>query len=100
MTHDAQIVVLKNELSSAGCIVHEPGSRGYAQATRLWNGAVEREPALVTACTDANQVRTALLAARALEFRCRCAMAAATGLGEPCGTAASFLTWLLCGSAP
>jgi FAD/FMN-containing dehydrogenase len=56
---------LKEQLSGAGCVVHEPGSRGYAQATRLWNGAVERKPALVTACSNTNDVRTALLAARA-----------------------------------
>ena len=65
MTHDAQIVVLKNELSAAGCIVREPGSRGFAQTTRLRNGAVERKPALVAACSETNRVRTALLAARA-----------------------------------
>jgi FAD/FMN-containing dehydrogenase len=61
----AQIAVLQNQLSASGCIVHEPGSRGYAQATRLWNGAVERKPALVAACSETNHVRSALLAARA-----------------------------------
>ena len=39
----AQIAALKDQLSGSGCVVHEPGSRGYAQATRLWNGAVERK---------------------------------------------------------
>ncbi|MBV8352284.1 MAG: FAD-binding oxidoreductase, partial [Verrucomicrobia bacterium] len=61
----AQIAALKDQLSGSGCAVHEPGSRGYAEATRLWNGAVERRPALVTACSNTNDVRTALLAARA-----------------------------------
>jgi hypothetical protein len=61
----AQIAALKDQLSAAGAIVYEPGSEGYAQATRLWNGAVERKPALVTACSNTNHVRTALLAARA-----------------------------------
>jgi hypothetical protein len=53
-----QIAALKDQLSGSGCAVHEPGSRGYAQATRLWNGAVERKPALVTACSNTNDVRT------------------------------------------
>ena len=49
----------------SGCVVHEPGSTGYAQATRLWNGTVNRKPALVTACSNTNDVRAALLAAPA-----------------------------------
>jgi FAD/FMN-containing dehydrogenase len=61
----AQIAALKDRLSGSGCVVHEPGSSGYAKATRLWNGTVERKPALVTACSNTNDVRTALLAARA-----------------------------------
>jgi FAD/FMN-containing dehydrogenase len=61
----AQIAALKHQLSGSGCVVHEPGSKGYAEATRLWNGTVERKPALVTACSNTNDVRTALLAARA-----------------------------------
>ncbi len=56
---------LKDQLSESGCVVHEPGSKGYAEASRLWNGAVERKPALVTACSNTNDVRTALLAAQA-----------------------------------
>jgi FAD/FMN-containing dehydrogenase len=61
----AQIAALKDRLSGSGCVVHEPGSSGYAKATRLWNGTVEHKPALVTACSNTNDVRTALLAARA-----------------------------------
>jgi hypothetical protein len=60
----AQIAALKEQLSGSGCLVHEPGSKGNAEANRLWNGAVERKPALVTACANPNDVRTALLAAR------------------------------------
>ena len=70
MTHasfsTAQIAALKNQVSASGCIIHEPGSREYARATRLWNGAVERKPALVAACSTTNGVRTALLAAQAI----------------------------------
>ena len=60
-----QIAALKDQLSRDGCAVHESGSREYAQATRLWNGAVEAKPALVIACCNANDVRAALRAARA-----------------------------------
>jgi hypothetical protein len=60
-----QIAALKNQLSASGCIIHEPGSREYARGTRLWNGAVERKPALVVACSATNDVRAALLAAQA-----------------------------------
>src|SRR5258708_33749134 len=61
---NAQIAELKEQISGSGC-VHEPGSRGYGQAIRLWNGTVERKPALVAACSNPNAVRTAVLAARA-----------------------------------
>lgn len=57
---NAQIAALKEQLSGSGCVVHEPDSRGYAQAIRLWNGAVERKPALVTACSNPSDVRTAV----------------------------------------
>src|SRR5215469_3066482 len=60
-----QIAALKDQLSRDGCVVHESGSRQYAQATRLWNGAVDRKPALIIACCTANDVRAALRAARA-----------------------------------
>ena len=62
----AQIAALKNQVTASGCIVHEPGSREYARATRLWNGAVVRKPVLVAACSTTNDVRTALRAARAI----------------------------------
>ena len=61
----AQIAALNDQLLGSRCVVHEAGSKGYAEATRLWNGAVERKPALVTACSNTNDVRAALLAARA-----------------------------------
>ncbi|MEV4764809.1 FAD-binding oxidoreductase [Micromonospora chokoriensis] len=36
--------------------LHEPGDPAYATATRLWNGAVQRSPALVAQCLDAGEV--------------------------------------------
>ena len=61
----AQIATLKKQLSGSGCVVHEPGSKGYAQATRLWNSTVERKPALIASVSNTNDVRMALLGARA-----------------------------------
>ena len=37
---------------------------GYDDARRVWNGAVDRRPAVVVRCADADDVRTALLVAR------------------------------------
>lgn len=45
--------------------LHEPGDSGFATTTRLWNGAVERAPALVAHCLNADEVADAVrIAAR------------------------------------
>ncbi|MEU7946932.1 FAD-binding oxidoreductase [Micromonospora taraxaci] len=45
--------------------LHEPGDAAYATTTRLWNGAVQRSPALVAQCLDAGEVADAVrIAAR------------------------------------
>ncbi|MGW3783904.1 FAD-binding oxidoreductase [Micromonospora chokoriensis] len=45
--------------------LHEPGDSAYATTTRLWNGAVQRSPALVAQCLDAGEVADAVrIAAR------------------------------------
>jgi FAD/FMN-containing dehydrogenase len=48
--------------------VFEPGSDGYAQATRIWNGAVTHEPALVVRCRTADDARSSLIAAQVHGF--------------------------------
>lgn len=40
--------------------LHEPGDPAYAATTRLWNGAVQRSPALVAQCLDAGEVADAV----------------------------------------
>ncbi|MEV4755585.1 FAD-binding oxidoreductase [Micromonospora sp. NPDC049559] len=45
----------------------EPGDAAYAAATRLWNSAVTRRPALVARCRTTAEVRAAVVAAR--DFR-------------------------------
>ncbi|MET8309756.1 FAD-binding oxidoreductase [Micromonospora sp. NPDC005173] len=45
--------------------LHEPGDPGFVAATRLWNAAVDRAPALVARCLDAEEVAGAVgIAAR------------------------------------
>ncbi|HET8757568.1 MAG TPA: FAD-binding oxidoreductase [Solirubrobacteraceae bacterium] len=38
----------------------DPGTPGYEQARRLYNGMIDRRPALIARCRDAGDVRTAL----------------------------------------
>ncbi|MET8084289.1 FAD-binding protein [Micromonospora sp. NPDC005237] len=40
--------------------LHEPGEPGFDTATRLWNAAVDRTPALVAHCLDADEVAAAI----------------------------------------
>jgi FAD/FMN-containing dehydrogenase len=55
---------LREKLFAAGCILLEPNSEAYARVVRLWNGAVNRRPALVARCVSAAQVQVALVAAQ------------------------------------
>ena len=41
-----------------------PGEEGYPEARRVWNGAVDRRPALIARCAGADDVRAALRFAR------------------------------------
>jgi FAD/FMN-containing dehydrogenase len=60
---DAREADLRTRLIAAGCEVPESGSPAETQATRMWNGALDRRPALVARCRTADQVGTALRAA-------------------------------------
>ncbi|WP_234584553.1 FAD-binding oxidoreductase [Micromonospora sp. MH99] len=40
--------------------LHEPGEPGFDTATRLWNAAVDSQPALVAHCLDADEVAAAV----------------------------------------
>ncbi|MGY4642659.1 FAD-binding oxidoreductase [Cellulomonas sp. URHB0016] len=44
--------------------VRERGDAGYDDARRVWNGAVDRQPAALVRCLDEADVRAALLVAR------------------------------------
>jgi hypothetical protein len=41
-----------------------PGEEGYEETRRVWNGAVDRRPALIARCAGADDVQEALLFAR------------------------------------
>ncbi|MGI4800290.1 MAG: FAD-binding oxidoreductase [Janthinobacterium lividum] len=61
---DDDIDELRRQLIAAGCDVPECGSSSEAEATRLWNGALDRRPTLVARCRTAAHVSAALKAAR------------------------------------
>jgi FAD/FMN-containing dehydrogenase len=41
-----------------------PGEEGYEEARRVWNGAIDRRPALIARCAGADDVQTVLAFAR------------------------------------
>jgi FAD/FMN-containing dehydrogenase len=41
-----------------------PGEEGYDEARRIWNGAIDRHPALIARCAGADDVATAVRFAR------------------------------------
>ena len=45
-----------------------PSDGAYAETRRVWNGAIDRRPALIARCADADDVVTALRFAREREF--------------------------------
>ena len=53
-----------------------PGEEGYEEARRVWNGAIDRRPALIARCAGADDVLEAVRFARDATWRCRSAAAA------------------------
>src|SRR5215467_744186 len=45
-----------------------PGDDGYESARRVWNGAIDKYPALIARCTDVSDVVSAVQFARAQEL--------------------------------
>jgi FAD/FMN-containing dehydrogenase len=44
--------------------VVDPGAPDYDQSRRVWNGAVDRRPALIARCADTDDVLTCVRRAR------------------------------------
>ncbi len=48
--------------------VLDPGSEGYSSARKVWNGLIDRYPALIVRCTDTSDVIRAVQFARSQNF--------------------------------
>ena len=55
---------LLKQLGAAGCELPRSGSPSQAEATRLWNGSLHRQPALVTRCRTTAEIAAALRLSR------------------------------------
>jgi FAD/FMN-containing dehydrogenase len=67
---DSEIAAVKlGDLRSRfrGALIR-PGDEAYTETRRVWNGAIDRRPALIARCTDADDVVTALRFAREREL--------------------------------
>jgi FAD/FMN-containing dehydrogenase len=45
-------------------LILAPGEHGYEDARRVWNGAIDRQPALIAQCLDTNDIKAAIRHAR------------------------------------
>jgi hypothetical protein len=57
MVDDSAVAALR--ASFAGRVIG-PGDDGYGEHRRVWNGSIDRHPALIARCTDVDDVRTAV----------------------------------------
>lgn len=59
-----QLNAIQDELESCGCSAFQPGSQGYVQVVRIWNGAVEHRPRLVAQCRSVTDIQAVLRVAK------------------------------------
>jgi FAD/FMN-containing dehydrogenase len=73
------------------------GEDDYARTRRIWNGAVEMQPALFVVCETSTDVQVAVSVARRHGHHSRCGAAGTTGQAVPCAVMDSSLTSPGCG---
>jgi FAD/FMN-containing dehydrogenase len=61
---EPKVSALWDLIAGTGCEVFMAGSRGYDNATRIWNASVTHRPSLVVRCGHVHDVRLCLDAAR------------------------------------
>lgn len=59
MTRDGRIPIADVRMRFRGALLR-PGEEGYDEARRVWNGAIDRRPALIARCAGADDVATAV----------------------------------------
>ena len=65
------------------------GEEGYDEARRVWNGAIDRYPALVARCAGADDVTAVVSFAASGTCPCRSRVAATPSPGTPSATTES-----------
>ena len=73
--------------SKTACRVLGPDDAGYDEARSLWNGDIDRRPAVIAQCNTADDVAAAIALRRErTTSRSRCAAAATTSPATACAT--------------
>ena len=83
------------ELTTAfgGEIVH-PSDPSYQEHRRVWNGSIDRHPALIARCAGVADVIAAVKLGRRTAFRWPCAVGDTASLGSLYATTGSLSTFL------
>jgi FAD/FMN-containing dehydrogenase len=68
LVESSKVISLRDCIEAIGGGVFLPGDGDYARARNIWNGAVDRRPAVVVRCRTADEVRLAVRAARTRNF--------------------------------